>query len=87
MNAADNANLSLANPLDEWGPRVECVNGFKGTARAHTYRDTTIILSQPLLQFSDSLVTFNATNSKIWTNDGGKTWTIDTIRIDEAHCT
>lgn len=78
--------LRVATPLTEWGPRIECVNNFTGTAPAHRYHDTTIVLNTPAPGFIDSLVVVNASNEKIYTNDGGLTWTIETISLDQVIC-
>lgn len=81
------SGLSLSAPLIEWGPRIECVNGFTGTSPPHTYRNTTISLSQSAPNFPKSLITLNSTNSRIDSADGGQTWTVDTIHIKESRCT
>lgn len=47
------------------------------------YTSTTILLDSEDSSFIDTLVLNEATSSGLTTSDNGKTWTVDTININE----
>lgn len=47
------------------------------------YTSTTILLDSEDSSFVDTLVLTEATSSGLTTSDNGKTWTVDTININE----
>ncbi|KAL4801835.1 hypothetical protein BDV18DRAFT_164648 [Aspergillus unguis] len=67
-----------------WGTAVECQDdACTDTVAAHQYLSTTIILDSEDTSFKDTLVLTDATSSGFSSSDGGKTWTVDTISIQE----
>ncbi|OJJ52856.1 hypothetical protein ASPSYDRAFT_561669 [Aspergillus sydowii CBS 593.65] len=67
-----------------WGTAVECQDdACKITVAAHKYTSTTILLDSEDSSFVDTLVLTEATSSGLTTSDNGKTWTVDTININE----
>ncbi|CAG8931391.1 unnamed protein product [Penicillium salamii] len=65
-----------------WGTAVECqAEACDGTAAAHEYLDTTIILNAADSSFKDTLAIEEATSSGLKTSDNGKTWTVSSIKI------
>ncbi|CAI7590281.1 unnamed protein product [Penicillium bialowiezense] len=65
-----------------YGTAVECqAEACDGTAAAHEYLDTTIILNAADSSFADTLAINEATSSGLKTSDNGKTWTVSSIKI------
>ncbi|KAJ5318862.1 hypothetical protein MYU51_012699 [Penicillium brevicompactum] len=65
-----------------YGTAVECqAEACKGTAAAHEYLDTTVILNAADSSFGDTLAINEATSSGLKTSDNGKTWTVSSIKI------
>lgn len=65
-----------------WGTAMECQQVMCGTVPEHHYVDTTIILSQPNPDYINTLVLTGASGDLV-TSDGGTTWTVDDITINE----
>lgn len=66
-----------------WGTAVECQSAACGTAPAHRYLDTTIIMDKADPNYIKTKGTTGATGDMV-TKDGGKTWTVAVITIN-AH--
>ncbi|KAH6658023.1 hypothetical protein BKA67DRAFT_204807 [Truncatella angustata] len=67
-----------------WQTAVECQeSACSSTVPAHRYIDTTIVLDCADETFANSLATYETTSSGFTTSDGGITWTVDTININE----
>ncbi|KAI9931989.1 hypothetical protein ASPWEDRAFT_171883 [Aspergillus wentii DTO 134E9] len=67
-----------------WGTAVECQDdACKSTAAAHKYLSTTIVLEEADSSFGDTLAMNEATSSGFSSSDGGKTWEVETISIQE----
>ncbi|CAP92998.1 Pc16g03280 [Penicillium rubens Wisconsin 54-1255] len=84
-NAGDEVTMHCSGQAQGWGTAVECQDdACKGTAAAHVYADTTIILDAADSSFGDTLAINEATSSGLKTTDNGKTWTVSTINV-QAH--
>ncbi|KAF2222729.1 hypothetical protein BDZ85DRAFT_131409 [Elsinoe ampelina] len=66
-----------------WGTSVECQSSACGTAPAHKYIDTKLIMDKADPNYIRTKGTTGATGTMV-TADGGKTWTIAEIAI-QAH--
>ncbi|KAH6654218.1 hypothetical protein BKA67DRAFT_272525 [Truncatella angustata] len=67
-----------------FGTAVECQDdACKTTAYSHQYLDTTVVLDSADSSFGNTLALNEATTSGLSTTDGGKTWVVDTINIQE----
>ena len=83
-------NSMLTNiryPIDSghalgWGTAIECQVEACGTVPQHKYINTTLIMFAQDPGYIDTLVLNNA-EGDLNTSDGGRTWTVDTITIDE----
>ncbi|ETS81531.1 hypothetical protein PFICI_06533 [Pestalotiopsis fici W106-1] len=65
-----------------FGTAVECQDdACQGSADAHQYLDTTIVLDAADTSFINTLSLNEATTSAVSTTDGGKTWVVETIDI------
>ncbi|GME23171.1 uncharacterized protein LTHEOB_7524 [Neofusicoccum parvum] len=67
-----------------WGTAVECQDDCSGIVNAHTYQNTTIVLAEADTAFKGTLSINEATASELTTSDGGKTWTVDKISIQQS---
>ncbi|KAF4555678.1 Hypothetical protein D9617_2g056410 [Elsinoe fawcettii] len=66
-----------------WGTAVECQQSACGTAPAHKYENTKLVMDVADPNYVKTKGTTGATGTMV-TADGGKTWTIDVISIN-AH--
>lgn len=67
--------------------KAECQCQSRGTIPAHRYNNMTIILDRAVPNFGQGAMTLsNSTSSVPQTADGGKTWTIAEIEIDDNYC-
>lgn len=65
-----------------WGTAIECQSEACGTVPQHQYIDTKITMRVADPNYDQTLALTNA-EGDLTTSDGGKTWTVDTITIDE----
>ena len=63
-----------------WGTAVECQQAACGTAPAHQYINTKLVMDVADPRYDRTKGVTGATGNMV-TKDGGKTWTIDTISI------
>ncbi|GAB7354929.1 hypothetical protein MBLNU459_g5553t1 [Dothideomycetes sp. NU459] len=67
-----------------WGTAVECQDdACSSTVPAHEYLDTVILLDSADADYSSTLGLTDATTSGFSSSDGGKTWKVTTISIEE----
>ena len=67
--------------------KTECQCGSKGTILAHRYENMTIVLDREVPDFGQhSVISSNSTSSIPHTEDGGKTWTIAEIVLNDNYC-
>ncbi|OAL46276.1 hypothetical protein IQ07DRAFT_647883 [Pyrenochaeta sp. DS3sAY3a] len=79
------SNLTIEAPW-QWWPKTECQCGFAGVIPAHSYVQTEITLMQPVSNWG-STADFHKANASIPTSDdGGLTWKIDSIDIEDSNC-
>lgn len=79
------SNLTIEAPW-QWWPKTECQCGFAGVIPAHSYVQTEITLMQPVVNWG-STADFHKANASIPTSDdGGLTWKIDSIDIEDSNC-
>jgi hypothetical protein len=64
-----------------WGTAAECQAAACGTYPAHEYVNTKIIMNVADPNYARTKGTTGASGNLV-TKDGGKTWTVDTIRIE-----
>ncbi|PSK42851.1 hypothetical protein B9Z65_6805 [Elsinoe australis] len=65
-----------------WGTAMECQQAKCGTVPEHHYLNTTIVMDTPDPNYSRTLSLNNAAG-KLVTADGGKTWTVADITINQ----
>ncbi|KAI0128711.1 hypothetical protein BJ170DRAFT_342702 [Xylariales sp. AK1849] len=67
-----------------FGTAVECQdNACDGTVAAHQYLNTVVILDAADSSFGDTLALNEATTSGLSTSNGGITWSVETVDIQE----
>lgn len=64
-----------------WGTATECQAAACGTYAAHEYINTKIIMDVADPNYADTKGTTGASGDLV-TADGGKTWTVDSIKIE-----
>ena len=65
-----------------WGTAMECQQAKCGTVPQHQYLNTTLVMNTPDPNYSKTLA-LNGASGNLVTNDGGKTWTVATITINQ----
>ena len=63
-----------------WGTAAECQAAACGTYATHEYINTKIIMDVADPNYANTKGTTGASGNLV-TNDGGKTWTVDSIKI------
>lgn len=66
-----------------WGSAVECAEENCGTVAAHKWVDTKIIMDIADPDYINTVAKGDGVTGDMTTKDGGKTWTVDTIRIPQ----
>ncbi|KAI1842662.1 hypothetical protein JX266_011124 [Neoarthrinium moseri] len=67
-----------------WGTAVECQeSACPGTVATHQYLDTTIVLNAADPTFGNTLALNEVSSSGLSTTDGGKTWVVKTIKVQQ----
>ncbi|KAF2429702.1 hypothetical protein EJ08DRAFT_650161 [Tothia fuscella] len=79
----DKFSTSSGKPYDYY-LTVECQVWAHGPMDAHSYRYTTIRLNKADMSYRDAFQGTNMSHSDIETHDGGKTWYIDWIHVNES---
>ncbi|CAL8578662.1 hypothetical protein XPA_004429 [Xanthoria parietina] len=74
------------SPPFQWWPNTECHCHGTGVIPRHTYLDTVIRLGSAVPDYDSYIVSQNAEYSPIATSDGGTTWHMDFLTIDESYC-
>jgi hypothetical protein len=64
-----------------WGTATECQAAACGTYAAHEYINTKIIMDVADPNYANTKGTTGASGDLV-TEDGGKTWTVDSIKIE-----
>lgn len=64
-----------------WGTATECQSAACGTYAAHEYVNTKIIMDVADPNYADTKGTTGASGDLV-TADGGKTWTVDSIKVE-----
>lgn len=64
-----------------WGTATECQSAACGKYASHKYINTKIIMDVADPNYAQTKGTTGASGELV-TNDGGKTWTVDTITIE-----
>ncbi|KAF2712582.1 hypothetical protein K504DRAFT_427017 [Pleomassaria siparia CBS 279.74] len=85
-NAVTGASLStfshMSGPMTGWGTGTECDDGCTGTINEQTYANTVITLEAADTTFGDTIATAaGATYTGLSSSEGGKVWTIATIKV------
>ena len=65
-----------------WGTAMECQQANCGTLSAHHYVDTKLTMSAPNPNYADTLA-LNGASGSLVSSDGGKTWTVADITINQ----
>jgi hypothetical protein len=65
-----------------WGTAMECQQANCGTVPTHHYVDTKLTMSAPNPNYKNTLALNDASGSLV-TSDGGKTWTVSDITINQ----
>lgn len=65
-----------------WGTAMECQQAKCGTVPTHHYVDTKITMSAPNPNYKNTLA-LNGASGSLVTSDGGKTWTVSDITINQ----
>lgn len=65
-----------------WGTAMECQQANCGTVPTHHYLNTKITMSAPNPNYKNTLG-LNGASGNLVTADGGTTWTVDDITINE----
>ena len=65
-----------------WGTAMECQQAKCGTVPTHHYIDTKLTMSAPNPNYHNTLA-FNGASGSLVTSDGGKTWTVSDITINQ----
>ncbi|ODM19701.1 hypothetical protein SI65_04687 [Aspergillus cristatus] len=66
-----------------WGSSVECAEDNCGTVGAHSWTDTKIILDTADPDYINTVAKGEGVTGDMTTSDGGKTWTVTTIKIPQ----
>lgn len=79
------SNLTMEAPW-QWWPKTECQCGAKGVIPAHSYVQTVITLMKPVADWGNTADFHKATATKPRSDDGGLTWKVDSIDIEDSNC-
>ncbi|KAL0933714.1 uncharacterized protein CTRU02_210513 [Colletotrichum truncatum] len=63
----------------------ECYLGTCGTVNGYTWENITVVLEKADADFGQTLDLLGASSGAVKTADNGKTWNVDSIKINEDH--
>ena len=67
-----------------WNTAIEAQQQFAGTVFAHKYVNTTLTMNTTYTTFpNDIKYQGGVTSSQVYTNDGGRSWKVDTISVPQ----
>lgn len=78
--------IATQQPPHQFWPKTECQCGGKGFVPAHQYKNTTITLINPSPDWGNTVSNHDSTHTNAYTTDGGTTWIVDLISMNESYC-